>query len=290
MSEFKNTTNIPISARLAESARTVEGALDACYAYTPEADEYLVRVQRYGILGGGKRIRAFLVMESARLLGARAETALPYACAIEMMHASSLIHDDMECMDNDAVRRGRPAVHTEFGEAMALISGDAMCVKAFATAVNNPHASPVSNARAVAILAEGAGECGMLAGQTLDTLAAEKKLSESEIVRLHKFKTGKLISASVRLGCIAAGESTESERCLALVRYAENIGLAFQIIDDILDFESGERELNSFLSFATVDEARARAQELTSEACEAVREIDDGTLADLAQYLLSRKY
>lgn len=284
MSEFEN-----IKTLLLENGKTLERALDECYAPDPSANERLIEVQRYGILGGGKRIRAFLTLESARLLGAEKNAALPYACALEMIHASSLVHDDMECMDNDETRRGRAAVHTEYGEAMALISGDAMCVKAFGTAATNPHTDFVTNAQAVAILAESAGERGMLAGQTVDIFAASTQLNPEEIIDLHSLKTGRLICAAVKLGCLAAGVSESDEKCLSLVKYAKNIGLAFQITDDILDFENGEHELNSVLSFMSTEEAREYANKLTEEAIEAVRDIDDGTLSELARYLLVRK-
>ncbi len=284
MPEFEN-----IKTLLLENAKTLEEALDACFAPDPSANVKLVEVQKYGILGGGKRIRAFLTLESARLLGAARSAALPYACALEMIHASSLVHDDMECMDNDELRRGRAAVHTEYGEAMALISGDAICVKAFGTAATNPHIDPATNAHAVAILAESAGECGMLAGQTVDIFAASTQLTPEEIIELHSLKTGKLVCAAVKLGCLAAGVPESDEKCLSLVKYAKNIGLAFQITDDILDFENGEHELNSVLSFMSVEEAREYANKLTSEAIEAVKNIDDGTLSELAKYLLVRK-
>lgn len=285
MHKFEN-----IASRLRDNAAAVEGALDAYYSPTPDAEVSLVEAQRYGILGGGKRIRAFLTMECARLLGGTAEAAMPYACALEMIHASSLIHDDMECMDNDAMRRGKPAVHTKYGEGMALIAGDAMCVKAFEVAVANEYASPESNARAVAILASAAGERGMLAGQAVDLAAATTRLSLDEIRRLHSLKTGRLFRAAAALGCTAAGADATDARYASLTKYAENIGLAFQIVDDILDFESGERELNSFLSFTSLDEAKIYAASLASQAVEALCGIDDGTLAELADYLSVRKY
>lgn len=279
-----------IKEKLSQNSRIIENALSEYYNYTDEDYPLLIDAQRYGLLGGGKRIRASLVFEVCRLFGGEIKKAIPYACAIEMIHASSLIHDDMPCMDNDDMRRGKPATHKAFGETLALISGDAMLVNAFETAVSNKFCDATVNAEAVNILAQSSGNKGMLAGQAIDTVGGKNKLDFETLVHLHKYKTGKLISASVKLGCLAAHISNEDDRYIAVVKYAENVGLAFQIIDDILDYQEGKVELNSFLSFMSLEQAKEYADELTESGIEAICQYDDGTLTELAHYLTVREY
>lgn len=279
-----------IKEKLSQNALLIENALDDYYNYSDNDYTLLIEAQRYGLLGGGKRIRAFLVLEFCRLFSGEIKQAIPYACAIEMIHASSLIHDDMPCMDNDDVRRGKPSTHKAFGETMALIAGDAMLTAAFEAAIKNPCLDDVTNAKAILILAESTGNRGMLAGQAIDTIAGKNKLDFETLVCLHKLKTGKLISASVKLGCIAAGISSTDEKYLAAVKYAEDIGLAFQIIDDILDYQEGKRELNSFLSFMSLEEAINYANNLTESGIKAISFYDDGALTELALYLTKREY
>ena len=281
---------LDIKEKLKVNADLVEHALEQCYDYTNADFQQLIEAQRYGLLGGGKRIRAFLVLEMCRLFSGDIAPALPYACAIEMIHASSLIHDDMPCMDDDDTRRGKPSTHKKYGEALALLSGDAMMVKAFEITVKNSNLSSQENAKAVEILAESTGDCGMLAGQTMDIKAASEKLDFETLIRLHKLKTGKLISASAKLGCLAAGIEEYDERCVSAIKYAENVGLAFQIIDDILDYNEGKRELNSFLSFMSVEEATKYALDLTGSGIDAISPYDDGTFTELAKYLIKREY
>lgn len=279
-----------IKEKLSQNAILIENALDGYYNYSDKDYASLIEAQRYGLLGGGKRIRAFLVLEFCRLFGGEVKYAIPYACAIEMIHASSLIHDDMPCMDNDDTRRGKPSTHKAFGETLALIAGDAMLTKAFETAINNPYFDALTNAHAVKILADSTGNQGMLAGQAIDTVVAQNKLEFETLVRLHRLKTGKLISASAKLGCIASGISNDDEHHFAAVKYAEDIGLAFQIIDDILDYQEGKREINSFLSFMSLNEAKEYADKLTRSGIESIRPYDDGTLTELAYYLTEREY
>ncbi len=279
-----------IKEKLAQNSILIEGALADYYDFTDKDYASLIDAQRYGLLGGGKRIRAFLVLELCRLYGGDIKNAIPYACAIEMIHASSLIHDDMPCMDDDDMRRGKPSTHKAFGETLALIAGDAMLANAFEVAINNPCLDSVTNAKAVAILAQSTGNSGMLAGQAIDTVRGKDKLDFETLVRLHKLKTGKLISASAQLGCLAAGIFENDEKYRAAVKYAEDIGLAFQIIDDILDYQEGKIEINSFVSFMSVDEAKEYATKLTQSGIESIRNHDDGSLIELAHYLTVRNY
>ncbi len=279
-----------IKSKLNRNSVTVEAALRECFDYSDKDYSELIEAQKYGVLNGGKRIRAFLVMEICRLFGGNENTALPLACAMEMLHASSLIHDDLPCMDNDDFRRGKPSTHKAFGESVALIAGDALMIKACETILLNEHLSDTAKISALKALLNGAGDNGMLAGQMMDITAAGNRLELNTLVKLHQHKTGKLISASVKLGCIAAELSENDERYASAVEYAEKVGLAFQIIDDILDYREGKRELNSFTTFMSLDDAMAYAQKLTREGIDSIRPYDDGTLEALANHLILRQY
>ena len=279
-----------IITKLNNNSILLERELSRIFNYEDPDYSKIIEAQKYGLLGGGKRIRAFLVMELCRLLGGDEKNALPYACAIEMIHASSLIHDDMPCMDNDDFRRGKPSTHKAFGESLALLAGDSLMVKAFETAIRNPYLTIESNAKAIDILSASTGDSGMLGGQTMDISAASYKLDLESLMRLHSMKTGKLISASAKLGCIAAGVGEADERYCSSVKYAESVGLAFQIIDDVLDYREGKSELNSFLAHMSEDEAISMANKLTIEGIDAIKPYDDETLEELATYLITRNY
>lgn len=279
-----------IITKLNNNSILLERELSRIFDYEDPDYSKIIEAQKYGLLGGGKRIRAFLVMELCRLFGGDEKNALPYACAIEMIHASSLIHDDMPCMDNDDFRRGKPSTHKAFGESLALLAGDSLMVKAFETAIRNPHLTIESNAKVIDILSASTGDSGMLGGQTMDITAASHKLDLESLMRLHSMKTGKLISASAKLGCIAADIGEADERYCSSVKYAESVGLAFQIIDDVLDYREGKSELNSFLAHMSEDEAISMANKLTIEGIDAIKPYDDGTLEELATYLITRNY
>ena len=279
-----------IKHKLDNNAKCIDAALSEYFPDNSAESLILNEAQRYSLLGGGKKVRAFLVVEICRILGGETRIATPYACAIEMIHASSLIHDDMPCMDNDDFRRGKPSTHKAFGESAALLSGDSLMIKAFTAISNNHIQTPELNLKAVSILASSSGDEGMLAGQGIDILSQEKIKSLDGLIHLHNLKTGKLISASAKLGCIAAGVLEDDYRYNLAVKYAENIGLAFQIVDDLLDYKEGKLEDHSFISFMTYEEAIKYANDLTSEAIESIRRIDDGTLEELARYLTVREY
>lgn len=279
-----------IKDKLLYNVDVLEKALSDIFEYNDTDCRAIIEAQKYALLNGGKRIRGFLVMQFCRAFNGDENSALPYACAIEMIHASSLVHDDLPCMDNDDWRRGKPSTHKVFGEAIALLSGDALMVKAFETVNNNNRSTAQSNARAFSVLAQSTGDLGMLGGQTMDIFAAKKELDLDSLVRLYTMKTGKLISASAKLGCIASGVLENDDRYKAAVKYAENVGLAFQIIDDILDYRDGKSELNSFLAHLSIDDAKSKAEELTRTGIEAIAPYDDGTLSSLAEYLITRNY
>lgn len=214
---------------------------ELCDAYLPQQSE-LGQAARYSLLGGGKRVRAVLALAACALCGADASDALDYACALEMLHCYSLIHDDMPCMDNDDFRRGRPSCHKQFGEATALLAADALVTAAFEV-IANAKLSAESRIEAVQLLSKGGGDRGMLYGQELDKHFETVRANEQELLTLHAHKTGALIIAAVELGCAAAGVAADADVRKALVRYAAELGLVFQIVDDILDVTSTTEEL-----------------------------------------------
>ena len=291
-----------IKEKLRENAALVESALEKYFAPDDEDIKNLLESERYSIFAGGKRIRPFLVLEFCRMLGGSDKAALPFACAIEMIHTYSLIHDDLPCMDDDDLRRGRPTNHKVFGYSTALLAGDGLLTRAFGVAASNAYVSDKARADAVALLSACAGEFGMVGGQVIDLRGENEKLSLETLKKLHSMKTGALIRASALLGCIAAGVSLESPEAYAAREYAENIGLAFQVIDDILDVESTEEELGkscgsdsdhnktTFMTYYGVEDARKYASELTANAVSVIADNEEsGVLTDLAVYLLERK-
>ena len=275
--------------------------LEKIYADTNGIAEIIYEAERYSLLSGGKRVRAALVIETCKMLGGKAEAALPFACAIEMVHTYSLIHDDLPCMDDDDLRRGRPTNHKVFGEAYAVLAGDGLLTDAFGICAMNPHVTGDCAATAVAILSGAAGSRGMIKGQVIDIYGESHRLSEAELVELHMGKTGAMICASVQLGCLAAGYAPNHEITEKLTEFAQKIGLVFQIVDDVLDVTSTNEELGknigsdkeknktTFLSFFTVDEARKYARQLTDEAISCLSGIEDSErLRCLALYLCDR--
>ena len=268
------------------------------YAVLPEA-------QRYSLLAGGKRIRPVLTLAFCELFGGEAENAMPYACALEMIHTYSLIHDDLPCMDDDDLRRGRPTNHKVYGEAVALQAGDALLTDAFALAVENPRLSPAVNARAVAMLARAAGSCGMVGGQVLDLMGerAQTRPDYAMLKRMHRLKTGALIRVAATLGALAAGVPEGDTRMADAAAYAEGIGEVFQIVDDILDVTGDAQSLGktpgsdavqgktTTLSYMSIDEAFSLAAQCNARACESVAGYENnGFLIELAERLLNRHH
>lgn len=275
-----------ISEALKNNSIYIENSLGAYLVKTDNKYGILYDVMRYSTLGGGKRIRPFLTMEFNRLYGGSNAAAIPFACAIELVHTYSLTHDDLPCMDNDDYRRGRLSAHKKFGEANALLAGDALLTYAFEIAASNKAVIPETALEAVRILALGAGTEGMVAGQQLDLNGVNEVFDYDTLLRMNTLKTGALIRTACLLGCIAAGQK-ETDKALY---YADRIGLTFQIIDDVLD-EHTETGKSTFLKFMTVERARNMAKELTDEACSVLDGVEGSeTLKQLAVYLLYRKY
>lgn len=273
---------------------------DALEEYLPKSDDIVSEAMKYSVRNGGKRIRPMLTLEFCKACGAEPEKALPLACAVEMIHTYSLIHDDLPCMDDDDYRRGKPSCHIAFGEANALLAGDALLTLAFETAVKADIAAE-NVVRAVKELSYSAGILGMVGGQVLDLQNENKALTLSELEQIHNLKTGELIRVACVLGCVAAG--ADEEKIKSAEAYAKGIGLTFQIVDDILDVTSdaetlgkpigsdAENQKTTYVSLLGIEKSKEVAAELTRKAKAALAVYDENTeaLSLLADNLLIRK-
>lgn len=294
---------LPIEQQLLQSAQQIEERLDSLTKDYDRDYPKLFESMRYSLLSGGKRIRPFLTMEFCRLFGGDPAAALELGCALEMIHTYSLIHDDLPCMDDDALRRGKPTNHIVFGEAAAVLAGDALLTQAFSV-VSAPTIPTAIVPSAVRLLAESAGTFGMIGGQMLDLRGETERLDFEALLEMHAKKTGALIRAACLLGCFSAGiTDTDDVRYQAAVTYADNIGLAFQVIDDRLDIVGSEEALGkpigsdkeqgktTFLTFMTEEQALDYARDLTEQAKNALSLFPEKqTLCDLADYLLNRTH
>ncbi len=301
-------SSVDIEKLLSVGAAAVETVLAEYSAGDDPRFGVIYEAMRYSLLGGGKRLRPFLVLQFALLSASESgadpqrayEAALPYACALEMIHTYSLIHDDLPCMDNDDMRRGKPTSHKKFGEANALLAGDALLTRSFGVAASNAYASPETNCRAVALLSKCAGADGMIGGQVLDLIGENEAFDLETLERLQSLKTGELIRCASLLGCYAGGAS--EKLCEAAEHYALGIGRAFQVIDDILDVAGDESVLGkpigsdkdsgktTFVTLMSMEKAYAYAEKLTDDAKAAVSAYEGSEiLCALADYLLTRK-
>ncbi len=287
-----------IKETLSINAEMIEKKLEELLSKERLGGQKMAEAMAYATLGGGKRIRAFLTVEFCKLFGGSFEEAANYASALEMVHAYSLIHDDLPCMDNDDMRRGKPSCHKAFGEDVALLAGDALLTYAFETVASAPLSS-AKNAMAVKELAVCAGAVGMCGGQELDLLTDCPDYESLKI--LHYKKTGGLIYAAAILGYIASPCEFSEETAEKIKEYALALGLAFQIIDDLLDIRSTEEELGkpigsdakngkkTVLSYMTEDEADRIAKELSDKACAVFADVKGSeTICALPEYLLFR--
>ncbi|WP_416761376.1 polyprenyl synthetase family protein [Roseateles sp. So40a] len=270
-----------------QSLLAVEQALEA---WVPEqAPAGLGVAMRYAVLGAGKRLRPLLVMAAAEAAGGHREAALRAACAVELIHAYSLAHDDMPCMDNDVLRRGKPTLHVQYGEAQAMLAGDAMQALAFDVLTPDEGIAPALQARLCRLLARASGYDGMAGGQAIDLASIGKPLDETALRDMHRRKTGVLLQASVLMGA-ACGELSDAA-WEALSRYGAAIGLAFQVVDDILDVTQDSEVLGktagkdqdnnkpTYVSVLGLEPARAYALRLRDDAHQALA---DSGLADTA--------
>ncbi len=266
-----------------------------------EGLKVMLEAMAYSLNNGGKRIRPMLTLEFCRVCGGDFMKAVPLALAAEMIHTYSLIHDDLPCMDNDDMRRGRPSSHKAFGEANALLAGDSLLTFAFETALSAPEIDDRKRCAAALELAKAAGCSGMIAGQVMDLANEAKSVSVDEIKATDRLKTGKMIRVSALLGCIVAG--ADEEKIKAAEKYCENIGLAFQIVDDILDVTSdeatlgkpigsdSENEKSTYVSLLGLEESARYARELTERAKSAldIFGCEGEFLSELADKLSNRK-
>lgn len=285
-------------------ARSMEEALTQYVRSDDDELQTISDAQTYSLLAGGKRIRPYLVLAFCRAMGGCEEKAVPLACALEMIHTYSLIHDDLPCMDDDDYRRGKLTNHKVFGEATAVLAGDALLTKAFGVIASSSVLSHRQIVKAVSLLSHCAGDKGMIGGQMMDMAAENGKTADlSYLKKMHGLKTGALIEAAAKLGCIAAEKEDDSKAMRAAEIYARNIGLAFQVVDDVLDVigdaqllgknVGSDREADklTFMKFYSVEEAKEVAKELTETAREAIAPFDkEGELSALAEYLLNRQY
>ena len=259
----------------------IEHALDQWV--DPRAPAGLGEAMRYAVLDGGKRLRPLLVLAAAEAVEADAsEAALRAACAIELIHAYSLVHDDMPCMDNDVLRRGKPTVHVRFGQAQALLAGDALQTLAFELLTPDSASVPVAvQARCVRLLARASGGWGMAGGQAIDLASVGVSLNEKQLREMHSLKTGALLQCAVELG-VACAPEVPVQVSEAMARFGQALGLAFQVVDDILDVTAdsstlgktaGKDQANdkpTYVSLMGLTAARAHAQQLHEQALQAL--------------------
>ncbi len=264
----------------------------------------LGEAMRYAVLDGGKRLRPLLTLAAARAVAGATDVpaALRSACAVELIHAYSLVHDDMPCMDNDVLRRGKPTVHVAYGEAQALLAGDALQALAFELLTpEDGSVAPAVQARLCAALARAAGHHGMAGGQAIDLAHVGLAMTEAALRDMHRRKTGAMLEVSVHMGALSAGADGPTLACLQ--RYAQAIGLAFQVVDDILDVTAdsatlgktaGKDQANdkpTFVSLLGLAGAQAQAQALLQDALAALDAAvlsDDGALRALAHMVVQR--
>ncbi|WP_066703411.1 polyprenyl synthetase family protein [Curvibacter delicatus] len=277
---------LDLRAWSAERLGRVELALSTWVA--SDAPAGLGQAMRYAVLDGGKRLRPLLVLAAAEAVGGNMQAALRAACAVELIHAYSLVHDDMPCMDNDVLRRGKPTVHVQYGEASALLAGDALQALAFELLTPDDGSVPEAmQAQLCRLLARAAGSAGMAGGQAIDLASVGVRLDEAQLREMHRLKTGALLQGSVLMGA-SCGALTTAERD-ALSTYGAAIGLAFQVVDDILDVtadsatlgktagKDAEQDKPTYVSILGLERSQRYAQELLAQALAA---LDASGLAD----------
>lgn len=296
--------NINVKETLAEYAEMTEEALEKYLPETECLQKTLINAARYSLSAGGKRLRPALVMEFCRVCGGEPDTALPVACAIEMTHTFSLIHDDLPCMDDDDLRRGKPSCHKAFGEAAAVLAGDALAIMPYqiiADAGIRGRLSPDASLKIIKLLSELAGFYGMTGGQIIDLENEGKEVPEAIILEMYRMKTGALLEFCCRAGCIAADAGAAEQ--LAAGSFGKRLGVAFQITDDILDLTADEKLLGkpvgsdgkdgkyTYVSAVGLEKAKEQARALTNQAIEQLSCFGDAEfLREFAVSLTERKF
>lgn len=283
----------------------VNAAIEGYLTFGGGTPADIVEVMRYAVLNGGKRLRPVLVIAGAELFGGSVDLVMPTACGIELIHGYSLVHDDLPCMDDDDLRRGRPTAHKKFGDAMAVLAGDALLTYGFALVTENSAVPGVTGAHTVRVMrtiADACGPTGMVGGQVLDIKSEGVDLDLDEIRVLHRAKTGRLITASVESGAILAGADDDETK--AATDYADAIGLAFQIVDDVLGEIGDESKLGkpvgsdegrsrtTYPSLVGVDKAQAMARALADTAKDSLAPFGDRAkpLCEIADFIVDRVY
>lgn len=281
----------------------IEQALGECCAELLPETSRVCQAARYSLLAGGKRVRAILTLAACELLGGNEAAALRFACAVEMLHCYSLIHDDLPCMDNDELRRGKPTTWKVYGYDMAVLAGDALMIFAFETAAKALAlgGDPERVARAMGILAEKTGIYGMIGGQTVDVELTGKPVPEEQLSFIYRLKTGALLEASMRIGAVLAGAGKEEEETVE--RIAADVGMAFQIQDDILDLVSTaevlgkpvlsdeKNEKTTYVTLKGLEKAKAEVKTLSDRAADALNSLpgDKEFLGTLIKTLVDRE-
>lgn len=285
--EFTNVLNNDI--------RKVNHSLLSFLPDAKDGQDEVVKAMEYSLINGGKRIRPVLALEFAKACGGSRDDCLALACALEYVHTYSLIHDDLPCMDDDDMRRGKPSCHKQFGEATALLAGDALLTHAFDIVASSDLPSEIK-ASAISLLAQNAGVCGMIGGQVIDLIYEKKNPNINQLLTVYKMKTGALISAACLMGCISAGAS--DEQIAAASKFAYSLGIAFQIQDDILDIIGDEQKLgkpigsdaeNNKTTYATlvgIEKAKSDVKTLTDAAIEQLKYFENTEFLELLSYKL----
>jgi len=316
-------TTFDIETYLKEKRELIDSYLESCFN-VPSEPRVLHEAMKYSLLAGGKRIRPILALASYEACGGKANDIIPYAAALELIHTYSLIHDDLPAMDNDDLRRGKPTSHKVFGEAIAILAGDALLTEAFSMLsntkmhnatikiqncsnsfpLNTHHSSHItyhSILRVIHEVAVAAGAHGMVAGQVQDILSENSKPDRDTLAFIHLHKTAALITASVRIGPLLA--NSDEDALMALTKYGENIGLAFQIVDDILNIEGNAKELGkpagsdekkkkmTYPVLFGVENSRQKAEDLISNAIDVLKIFSSEAepLREIARYLIKRR-
>ncbi|MDA9771376.1 polyprenyl synthetase family protein [Emcibacteraceae bacterium] len=288
---------------LKDFASVIENKMLSLLPVSEGREENVIEAMRYALLAGGKRLRPFLVVQSAALFSIDNESALRVAAAIECVHTYSLIHDDLPAMDDDNMRRGLPTTHKKYDDATAILAGDALLTLAFEILSDEKtHSDAEIRCDLILALSRAIGAKGMVGGQMIDLKAENQSLQQDEIIRMQNMKTGELIIFSCEVGAILAKVS--DDRRMALKKYAENIGLAFQIVDDLLDIEGNSEDIGktagkdieagkaTLVSFKGVEEARALADELINNAVSHMDVFDEKSevLKSLAKFVINRAH
>jgi len=287
---------------LRQAASDTDAAMDGFLPGEGERPGSIHEAMRYCVFAGGKRLRPVLCIAAAEACGGSRENAFPAACAVELMHTYSLVHDDLPCMDDDDLRRGRPTCHKVYGEGMAVLCGDALLTEAFAVLAQAKPNGRFTVGDMVAELALTGGSRKLIGGQVLDLEGEGKSLSLEELVRIHEAKTAALLTASVRLGAMSA--DADAQQIEALTRFGHALGLAFQVIDDILDVTQTTENLGktagkdaavdkaTYPSVIGLEESRKEAERLTAEALDALAIFGEkgARLREIAEHMLCREF